>query len=199
MAKVSWKGGALLAPVPPALVTCEQEGRSNILTVAWTGILNTQPPRTYVSVRPSRFSHGIIAGSGCFLIHLATEPMARAVDFCGCRSGRELDKFAALGLETERSPVLGLPMLCASPVCLECRVFETKPLGSHDMFLADIVGVCVDERYIAAGGKLRLDKAAVLGYCHGSYYGLGKYLGDFGFSVMKPKTAKKKAKGGKFK
>ncbi len=195
MSKISWKGGALLAPVPPALVTCADGDRRNVLTVAWTGVLNTVPPKTYVSIRPARYSHELIQNSGCFVINLATESLVRAVDFCGCRSGREVDKFEAMELACEPSPVLGLPMLSACPVSLECRVFETRPLGSHDMFLADIVGVSVDDRYIDAAGKLRLDKAAVLGYCHGSYYGLGKFLGNFGFSVMKPKTAKKKTKG----
>ena len=172
MAKVFWKGGALLAPVPPALVSCSDGERQNLLTVAWTGILNTVPPKTYISVRPSRFSYSILCQSGGFVINLPTESLVRVVDFCGCRSGRDLDKFDFLHLETDPSPVLGLPMLRACPVCLECRIFERRPLGSHDMFLADIVGVSVEERFLSASGKLRLDKAGLLGYCHGSYYGL---------------------------
>lgn len=195
MAKIAWKGGALLAPVPPALITTACGDVRDIMTAAWTGMLSTVPPKTYVSVRPSRLTHELIAQSGCFVLNLPTEALARATDFCGCRSGRELDKFAACALETEPSPVLGLPMLKASPVALECRVFETRALGSHDMFLADVVGISVDDAFLDERGKLRLDKAGILAYCHGSYYGLGKFQGNFGFSVMKKKTAKKKAKG----
>ncbi len=193
MGKIAWKGGALLAPVPPTLVTSQSDERRNVFTAAWTGIINTIPPKTYISVRPSRLSYELIAKSGGFVVNLPTERLARAVDFCGVRSGRDLDKFEALGLRTEPSPVLGLPMLCDSPVCLECRVFETMPLGSHDMFLADIVGVCVDDALLDAAGRLRLDRAGLLAYAHGGYYALGRYLGRFGFSVMKKKTAKKKA------
>ncbi len=193
MGKIAWKGGALLAPVPPTLVTTAHGGRRNVFTVAWTGIINTVPPKTYISVRPSRLSHELIEASGGFVVNLPTEPLARAVDFCGVRSGREIDKFEAMQLAWEPSPLLGLPMLCDSPVCLECRVFEKRPLGSHDMFLADIAGVCVDERLLDSGGGLRLDRARLLAYAHGGYYGLGSRLGGFGFSVRKKKPAKKKA------
>ncbi len=193
MGKVAWKGGALLAPVPPTLITCADGQRKNIFTVAWTGILNTVPPKTYIAVRPTRYSHELIEKSGGFVINLPTEALVRAADFCGVRSGRDIDKFETLGLAIEPSPVLGLPMLADSPVSLECRVFEKQPLGSHDMFLADIVGVSIEESLLDKNGKLRLDRAKLLAYAHGGYYGLGSYLGGFGFSVMKKKTAKRKA------
>lgn len=191
MAKISWKGGALLAPVPAALVTCAHNGRANILTIAWTGIINTKPPRCYISVRPGRFSYELIKESRQFVIHLAPRGLIAAVDFCGIKSGRDVDKFAAMNLDVEPSPLLGLPMLSQCPIAVECRVFDILPLGSHDMFLADIVGVCVDDAFIAPSGKLRLDKADIIGFSHGSYYALGSFLGNLGFSVAK-KSAKTK-------
>ncbi|MEG0912945.1 MAG: flavin reductase family protein [Oscillospiraceae bacterium] len=192
MAKVSWRGGTLLAPVPPALITCSDGERSNVFTVAWTGTINTMPPKTYISVRSTRYSYDIIKKSGKFVINLTTEQLVKAADFCGARSGRDLDKFKEMELAVEPSPVLGIPMLCDSPVSLECKVFEIKQLGSHDMFMADIVGISVDDRFIDVGGKLRMDKARIVAFAHGSYYGLGSFLGSFGFSVMKKKTAKRK-------
>lgn len=196
MAKINWKGGALLAPVPAALVTCAHAGRTNVLTIAWTGILNSKPPRCYISVRPERFSYELIKTSHQFVINLAPRSLAFAVDFCGVKSGRDIDKFSAMDLAAEPSPVLGLPMLSQCPVAIECRVFEVMPLGSHDLFLADIVGVCVDDTFIGPSGKLRLDKADIIGFVHGSYYSLGSYLGNLGFSVAKkpakPKLHKKK-------
>ena len=192
MSKAVWKGGAVLAPVPVALVTCAHETRINVLTVAWTGIINSTPPKTYVSIRPERYSHGIIKNSGAFVINLTPKSLVRTADWCGVKSGRDVDKFEEMSLEHEPSPNLGIPMLSGCPVSIECRVFNTVRLGSHDMFMADILSVCGDERYINSKGKLRLDKADVIAYAHGSYYTLGSYLGSFGFSVMKKKTAKRK-------
>lgn len=194
MAKITWKGGALLAPVPVAMVTCSHGGRDNVLTIAWTGITNSTPPKTYISVRPGRFSYEMIKQSGTFVINLATREMIRAADYCGVKSGRDTDKLAELSLQTEPSPNLGCPMLCDSPVSIECRVFDIIPLGSHDMFMADIVSVSVDDAFVDTGGKLRLDKADIVGFAHGSYYTLGSFLGNLGFSVMKKKTAKRKRK-----
>lgn len=194
VAKVNWKGGALLAPVPAALVTCAHGGRSNVLTIAWTGIVNSKPPRCYISVRPERFSYELIQASRQFVIHLAPRGLAAAVDFCGVKSGRDVDKFSALHLSVEPSPVLGLPMLSQCPVAVECRVFEIIPLGSHDLFLADIAGVCVDDAFISPSGKLRLDKADIIGFAHGSYYALGSYLGNLGFSVAKRPAGSKSKK-----
>lgn len=194
MPKTLWKGGALLAPVPPAMVTCAgTDDAANVLTVAWTGIVNSNPPKTYVSIKPSRHSHALITQTRQFVINLPTRALVRAADYCGVKSGRDTDKFADTALSHSPSPTLGCPLLDQSPVSLECRVTDILPMGSHDMFLADIVGVVVDEQFVE-GGKLRLDKADIVAFAHGSYYALGSYLGSFGFSVMKKKTAKRKRK-----
>jgi flavin reductase (DIM6/NTAB) family NADH-FMN oxidoreductase RutF len=177
----------MLAPLPAVLVTCSGGGRPNALTIAWTGIINSSPPKTYISVRPGRYSYGIIKDSGVFVINLIPRFLARAADFCGVKSGRDLDKLAALSLTVEPSPALGCPMLSDSPLSLECRVFDILPLGSHDMFMADIVGVSVEESLVDAGGGLRLDRAGLVAFAHGRYYPLGASLGRFGFSVRKNK------------
>ena len=195
MSKISWKGGALTAPIPPALVTCSAGERDNVFTVAWTGITCTQPPKTYISVRPSRFSYNIIRNSGFFVVNLTTEALVRAADTCGVRSGKDVDKFALCGLEKEQAFHVPCPLIAQSPLSLECRVEKIIPLGSHDMFLADIVGVDVDEELIDSAGKLRLDKAYLAAFAHGEYFSIGKKLGYFGFSVRKKKkhtNAKKK-------
>ena len=192
MAKIPWKGSTLLAPVPLALVTCTDGTRSNIITVAWTGIINSNPPKTYISLRPERFSHDIIKKSGFFVINLTTRKLIRAADFCGVKSGRDIDKFSELGLQFDPSLNFGCPMLCDSPLSLECRVFETVSLGSHDMFMADIVSVNADETFMDTNGKLRLDKAELTAYSHGTYYALGAALGTFGFTVKKKKPLKRK-------
>lgn len=188
MKKQHWKPGALLAPVPPTLVTCGTMDAPNILTVAWTGILSSTPAKTYISVRPQRHSYDIIKEQGEFVINLPTAPLVRATDFCGVRSGRDLDKFAAMGLTPVPAPPLGCPQLDESPVSILCRVTDILALGSHDMFLADIVGVEVAEEAIDPSGKLRLDRCQLLAYCHGEYFALGKRLGTFGYSVRKKKA-----------
>lgn len=185
MQKVLWKGGALIAPLPPVLVSCGTMEKPNVLTIAWTGILSTQPPKTYISVRPSRYSYDLIKGSGEFVINLTTAKMTKAVDFCGVRSGKKLDKFAAMGLETESASKVSCPMLKQSPVSLECRVTDIVPLGSHDMFIADIIAADVDEQYIDKNGKLHLEQCSLLAFAHGEYFELGKKVGSFGFSVRK--------------
>lgn len=190
MSKLIWKGGTLLAPVPPALITCGILEKPNVFTVAWTGILNSDPPKTYVSVRPSRFSYGLIKESGVFVINLPTAELVRSVDFCGVHSGRDKDKLKICGLTAERASAVEAPLLSECPLSLECRVSEVLPLGSHDMFLADIVAVDVDEKLVDASGKLCLDRAGLLAYAHGSYYRLGQKLGTFGFSVRKKRTGK---------
>ncbi len=195
-AKVEWKGGALLAPVPPVLVSCGTWEHPNVLTVAWTGILSTHPPKTYISLRPSRYSYGLIRASGEFAVNLTTAKMVRAADFCGVRSGRDVDKFTATGLEPERAGRVACPGIRQSPVRLECRVTDIVPLGSHDMFLADIVAVCVDERFIDADGRLRLENAGLAAYAHGGYFELGRRLGNFGFSVCKKSAARPPRGGG---
>lgn len=197
VAKIQWKGGALLAPVPPALVTCASGEKQNVLTVAWTGITNTVPPKTYVSIRPSRHSYGIIKESGEFAINLTTKELVRAADFCGVHTGARMDKFERCRLKTEAASRIGCPILADSPLVLECRVTDIIPLGSHDMFLADIVAVDAEEGLIDAEGKLHLDRAGLAAFAHGEYYELGKKIGKFGFSVAKkkkhpPKSSKKK-------
>jgi flavin reductase (DIM6/NTAB) family NADH-FMN oxidoreductase RutF len=185
LSKISWKGGALIAPLPPVLVTCGTMEKPNVLTIAWTGILNTLPPKTYVSVRPTRYSYDLIKQSSEFVINLTTSQMVKSVDFCGVRSGREIDKFAATGFTAEKASEVSCPMIEQSPVSLECRVVDIVPLGSHDMFIADIIAVNVDDRYIDKDGKLHLERCGLVAYAHGEYFELGKKIGSFGFSVRK--------------
>ncbi|MEG0614896.1 MAG: flavin reductase family protein [Oscillospiraceae bacterium] len=185
MGKVVWKAGTLLAPVPAVMVTCGTLEKPNVLTIAWTGIVNTIPPMTYISVRPERHSYGIIKASGEFVINLTTVELCRAADFCGVKSGSDTDKFAARNLSVEPSSELSAPILAESPLSLECRVKQVLPLGSHDMFLAEIVAVNVDEKLIDKAGKLDLHRANLLAYAHGEYFKLGEKIGSFGFSVRK--------------
>lgn len=187
MSKVKWRGGALLAPVPPAMITCGTVEKPNVMTAAWTGILNTHPPKTYVSIRPSRHSYGLIKESGEFVINLTTKELTKAADFCGVRSGKDMDKFAACGITAEASTEIAAPSLAESPLSLECKVTDIIPLGTHDMFMADIVAVTVKDELISPEGKLRLEKSGLVAYAHGEYYELGKKLGFFGFSVQKKK------------
>ncbi len=187
MAKIKWRGGAMLSPVPPTMVTCSHEGCDNVFTVAWTGITNTIPPKTYISVRPSRHSHKMILESGEFAINLTTTELVRAADFCGVHTGAKIDKFERCHLEKEEASELSCPILAASPLVLECKVADVIPLGSHDMFLADIVAIDVDESLIDAAGKLHLERAQLVAYAHGDYFELGRRIGGFGFSVAKKK------------
>jgi flavin reductase (DIM6/NTAB) family NADH-FMN oxidoreductase RutF len=185
LSKISWKGGALIAPLPPVLVTCGTMEKPNVLTIAWTGILNTLPPKTYVSVRPTRYSYDLIKSTGEFVINLTTSQMVKSVDFCGVKSGRDIDKFAATGFVPEKASIVACPMIAQSPVSLECRVADIVPLGSHDMFIADIIAVNVDDKYIDRDGKLHLERCGLVAYAHGEYFELGKKIGSFGFSVRK--------------
>ncbi|MDE6101975.1 MAG: flavin reductase family protein [Ruminococcus sp.] len=191
MAKQFWKGSALLAPVPAALVTCGTMEKPNVLTIGWTGICCTKPPMTYISVRPERFSHDIIMDSGEFVINLTTSAMVRQTDFCGVKSGRDINKLEKCGFHIVPSQKISVPVIEECPVSLECRVTETKLLGSHTMFLAEIVGVDVDEKYIDSKGKLNLQQCGLAAYAHGEYFALGRKLGDFGYSVRKRKKHKK--------
>lgn len=195
MAKIKWRGGAMLAPVPPALITCSDGERDNVLTVAWTGIVCTDPPKTYISVRPKRFSYDIIKKSGEFAINLTTADLVRAADWCGVYTGAKVDKFERCRLSKEPAQEIGCPILAESPLALECRVTDVIPLGTHDMFLADIVAVDVDEALLDEHGKLHLERAGLVAYAHGDYFSLGKKLGSFGYSVAK----KKKKTSGKRK
>lgn len=190
MPKIEWRGGALLAPVPPAMVSCGTQENANIITVAWTGIVNTIPPKTYISVRPKRHSYEIIKQSGEFIINLTTEDLIRAADYCGMYTGAKVDKFEKCGLHKAEVPGFSAPMIGESPLSLCCRVTEIIPMGSHDMFLADIVSVQVDEALLDKQGKLHLDAAHLAAFAHGEYYAIGKKIGYFGFSAAKPKKKK---------
>ncbi len=190
MAKVSWKGSALLAPVPAALVTCGDMEKSNIITIGWTGIVCTRPPMTYISVRQERYSHDIILDSGEFVINLTTSAMVRQTDLCGVKSGRDIDKFAVCGFHKAPAKIVAPPLIEECPVSLECRVTESRILGTHTMFLAEIVGVDAEEKYIDSKGKLNLQQCGLAAYAHGEYFALGRKLGDFGFSVKKKKKKK---------
>lgn len=196
MSKIEWKGSTLLAPVPAALVSCGTVEHPNALTIAWTGITCSDPPMTYVSIRPERHSYGIIKETGEFVINLTTGAMARATDFCGVRSGRDMDKLAAAKLAVEPASKLSAPVIAQSPLALECKVREIIPLGSHDMFLAEIVAVDVEERLLDEAGKLHLEKAGLMAYSHGEYFAMGKKIGSFGYSVRKkrPKNPNLKKK-----
>ena len=190
--KLVWPGSALLGPVPPVLVSCGEGESANLITIAWAGTVCTQPPRVSISVRPTRHSYGLIKESGEFVINLPTTALAKAVDWCGVKSGRDVDKFAAMGLHAAPASKVGCPLLAESPVSLECKVFQCLELGSHDLFLADVVAVDVDEALLDSAGKLHLERAGLLAYAHGDYYALGKQLGKFGWSVRKKKPAPKK-------
>ena len=190
--KQVWKGSVITSPVPPTLVTSAYEGVKNVFTVAWTGILCTQPPVTYISVRPERYSYELISKSGEFVINLATQELTKAVDICGVKSGRKMDKFAHLGLTCEKASKVNAPILVQSPVNIECKVRETVKLGTHDMFIADIVALDIANELVDEKGRLALEKAGLLAYSHGEYFGLGKKLGSFGYSVRKKRNNNKK-------
>ena len=191
MEKIFWNGGALLAPVPPVLVTCGTMEHPNIMTAAWTGICCTHPPMTYISVRPTRHSYGIIKESGEFALNLPTTALVRAVDFCGVRSGRDIDKITKCGLHLLMPEQGNVPVLAESPVSLSCRVTQIIPLGSHDMFLAEIIGTAADSRYVDSKGRLNLQQSGLLAYAHGEYFALGRKCGEFGYSVRKKPKNKK--------
>ncbi len=191
MSKQIWKGGALLAPVPPVLVSCGSLESPNLITVAWAGTVCTHPPRLSISVRKSRYSYPLIRESGEFVVNLPTQKLLRAVDWCGVKSGRDVDKFKEMHLTAAPASTVGCPILEESPLNLECKVFQVLELGSHDLFLADITAIQVDESLLDAQGKLCLDKAGLLAYAHGSYFSLGSQLGTFGYSVRKKKKPRR--------
>lgn len=194
--KQSWKPGTMIYPVPAVLVSCGATPEEyNLFTVAWTGTVCTNPPMCYISVRPERHSYEIIKRTGEFVINLTTKRLARATDWCGVRSGRNYDKFAQMGLTASPAVVVAAPVVEESPVAIECRVRQIVPLGSHDMFVADVVNVLVDEEYIdPESGRLDLQRAEPITYCHGEYFSLGEVIGHFGWSVRKKprKTSKSK-------
>ena len=194
MAKMKWKGGALIAPLPPVMVSCGNMERSNIITVAWTGIINTIPPKTYISVRPSRYSYNIIKESGEFVLNLTPSKLIKSADYCGIYTGAKVEKFAKCNLTKEEANEVACPLIGESPLSLECKVSEIISLGTHDMFLADIVAVDVDESLLDKNGKLDLSRAGLAAFAHGEYFELGKRIGRFGFSAVKKKKGNAKSK-----
>ena len=197
MSKINWRGGALVAPVPPVMVSCGTPDAPNIITIAWTGIINTVPPKTYISVRPKRHSYKLIKESGEFVINLTPASLVRSADYCGIYTGAKIDKFKKCGLTPAPSKEVSCVSIEECPMSLECRVTDIIPLGTHDMFLADIVSVSVDEELVDSAGALHLDKAHLAAFAHGEYFELGKKLGTFGFSVKKAKKSKNTANKGK--
>ena len=182
MAKEIWKPGNMLYPLPAVMVSCgDREGRTNIITVAWTGTVCTNPAMVYISVRPQRYSYDLLRDSGEFVINLTTEKLLRAADWCGVKSGRDTDKWK------EASRLDWAPVIEEAPVNIECRVTEVKELGSHHMFLARVEAVQADKDYMDADGRFRLNDAGLIAYSHGEYLELGKKKGSFGYSVKKKK------------
>lgn len=192
MGKQSWKPGNMLNPVPAVMVSVADEAhRPNIITVAWAGTICTNPPMVSISVRPSRYSYDIIEKTGEFVINLTTDKLARACDYCGVVSGRDVDKFAKTGLTPMPVDHVSAPAIAESPVNIACRVTESRALGSHTMFIAEVVGVTVDDEYLDENDRFHINDANLIMYSHGEYFALGKYLGKFGYSVQKKKKRKK--------
>ena len=192
MAKVTLKAGALLAPLPPVMVSTSKDGKNNIITVAWTGILNTIPPKTYVSVRESRHSYSMIRDTGEFVINLTPSSLVYAADYCGMFTGAKKDKFKECHLTPEPSEFVSVPGIAECPVSLECRVCGIKEMGTHHVFEADILGVRVDEALLDKNGRLCIERAKLAAYAHGEYFELGRRLGSFGFSAVKKGHGRKK-------
>ena len=191
MSKVMWKPGTFLYPLPAALVSCGTMEKSNIITVAWTGIINTNPAMVYISVRPSRYSYKLIKEQGEFVINLTNKELAKATDWCGVRSGSKFDKFKEMKLHKEKANFVKCPMIKESPVSVECKVKEIKELGSHHMFIAEVLAINSDEKYINDKGAFDISKCNLIAYSNGHYYQMGKKIGKFGFSVKKKKKLKK--------
>lgn len=210
MAKSAFKPGNMLYPLPAVMVSCQYptdkdpacttpalQGKPNIITVAWAGTVCTNPPMLSISVRPERYSYHMIEKSGEFVVNLTTAALVKATDYCGVRSGRDVDKFREMHLTPLPSREVSVPGIAESPVNIECRVRQITPLGSHHMILADIVAVTVDDSYMDETGKFHLNHAGLVTYSHGEYFLLGKKLGSFGYSVAKKNTVHKKAAANK--
>ncbi len=186
MSKISWKPGNMLYPLPVVMVSCGEKGaKPNIVTVAWAGTICSDPVMVSISVRKERYSHPIISKTGEFVINLVTEDLTYATDYCGVKSGRDIDKFAELNLTPVQIDGVDAPAIAESPLNLACKVKEVKELGSHDMFIAEVVGVTVDDKYMDESGKFNLNASGLVAYSHGEYFSLGEKLGKFGYSVKK--------------
>ncbi len=194
MEKIAWKPGTMIYPLPAVMVSCGKDpGEYNIITVAWTGTICSEPPMCYISLRPSRHSYEIIKRNREFVINLTTEELARATDWCGVRSGREHNKFAEMKLNTYKSIEVEAPAIAESPINIECRVKDIIELGIHHMFIADVLAIQADSEYFdPVTGAFRMDKARLISYQHGKYYLTGEMIGKFGFSVKKKEKKKKK-------
>ena len=191
MAKILWKAGTMVYPAPAVMVSCGTMENPNIITVAWTGTVCTDPAMTYISVRKQRYSYDLIKASGEFVINLTSEEVARATDWCGVRSGKDHNKFQEMKLTPGKATIVNAPVIEESPICIECRVKEIMPLGSHDMFIADVVNVRADEQFLhPETGKFDMQKAKLMAYSHGHYYALGNKIGKFGWTVQKKKKKK---------
>jgi len=186
MAKVTFKPGNMLYPLPAVMVSCQRPGeKPNIITIAWTGTVCSNPPMLSISIRPERYSYDIVKETGEFVVNLTTKDLAYATDYCGVKSGRDVDKFKEMNLTEQESNVIAAPGIAECPVNIECKVTEVKELGSHAMFLAEVVGVQVDDAYIDETGKFHLNDTGLMAYSHGSYKELGADIGTFGYSVKK--------------
>ena len=196
MARQNFKAGTLLAPLPAVMVSVGDMENSNIITVAWTGILSSDPARAYISVRPSRHSYKMIKESGEFVINLTTESLARATDYCGIYTGAKVDKFEKCKLTKIESKCVKAPTIAESPLALECRVFEIIESGTHDIFMADIVNVSCSDELLDEKGKICFERAGLIAYSHGEYFSLGKKTGRFGYSTDKKRSGSKKRSTG---
>ena len=191
MGKQTWKPGNMLYPLPAVMVTvADSEGKDNIITVAWAGTVCTNPPMVSISVRPERFSYAMLRQTGEFVINLTTKDLTRATDWCGVKTGAKVDKFKEMNLHKEKANFVNCPMIKESPVSIECRVKEIKELGSHHMFIAEVLAIHADDKYIDEKGAFDISKCDLIAYANGGYYALGKKVGKFGFSVQKKKKSK---------
>ena len=192
MAKKIWKSGTFIYPIPAVMVSCGDMENSNIITVAWTGILNTNPAKVYISVRPERYSYNIIKEKKEFVINLTNKDLAYATDWCGVKTGAKVDKFIEMHLTKEECQFVSAPAIKESPVSIECKVTDIKEFGSHHMFIADVMSIDADEKYINEKGSFDISKCNLIAYANGGYYELGRKIGKFGFSVEKKKKKKQK-------
>ena len=192
--KVTWKPGTFLYPLPVVMVSCGTMEKSNIITVAWTGILNTNPATVYIAVRPTRYSYHLIKEQGEFVINLTNKNLVRATDWCGVKTGSQVDKFKEMKLTKEKANFVKCPMIKESPVSVECKVREIQEMGSHHIFIADVLAIDADRQYIDENGAFDISKCDLIAYANGHYYTLGKKLGKFGFSVQKKKKNRRKKK-----
>lgn len=188
MEKEFWKPGNMLYPIPAVMVSCaDNNHKPNIITIAWAGTVCSDPAMVSISIRKERYSYEIIKNSKEFVINLVTKDLVKQADYCGVRSGREVDKFKEMKLSTTTGKIVSAPLITESPINIECKVKKIIPLGTHDMFLAEVVSVAVDKKYMDRSGKFHLNKSGLIVYSHGAYFGLGEFIGKFGYSVRKKK------------